>query len=135
MFGGPDLSHQGLRGSGVERARRLRIHSKTTVFAVVAAQVVAGVVLAGLFAYRGNSDAAYSVLIGTLSGALPNFYLALKMFSVAVDAPADRLLRAIYLGETPKIVFAGSMLAVAMVVLKVNVPYLLVGYLATVMVQ
>ncbi len=119
----------------MERARRLRIHSKTTVYAVVAAQIVAGVVLAGIFAHGGNSDAAYAVLTGTLSGALPNFYLALKMFSVPVDTPADRLLRVVYVGETLKIVFTVSMLALAMVVLNVNVPYLLVGYLATVMVQ
>ena len=39
------------------------------------------------------------------------------------------------MGETLKIVFAGSMLAAAMVVLDVSVPYLLVGYLATVVVQ
>lgn len=119
----------------MERARRLRIHSRTTVFAVVAAQIVAGVALAGIFEFGGNRQAAYSVLTGTLSGALPNFYLAQKMFSVAVDTPADRMLRAVYLGETLKIVFAGSMLAVAMVVLDVSVPYLLVGYLATVAVQ
>lgn len=119
----------------MERAHRLRIHSRTTVFAIVAAQLVAGVVLAALIAYGGESKAAYSALTGALSGVLPNFYLALKMFSVPVDTPPDRLLRAIYVGEALKIVFAGSMLAVAMVVLDVSVPYLLVGFLATVVVQ
>ena len=123
----------------MERAHRLRIHAKTTVFAVVAAQLVAGVALAAAIAYwgalGGGAKAAYSALTGTLAGVLPNFYLALKMFSVPADTPPDRLLRAIYVGETLKIVFAGSMLAAAMVVLDVSVPYLLVGYLATVVVQ
>ena len=103
--------------------------------AVVAAQIVAGFALAGMFASGGDSRAAYSVLAGTVSGALPNYYLALKMFSVAVDAPAEQLLRVAYVGETLKIVFACAMLAVAMVTLDVSVPYLLVGYLATVVVQ
>lgn len=102
---------------------------------VVAAQIVSGAALAGVFAVGGDSKAAYSALTGTLSGALPSFYLALKMFSVATDAPPDRLLRVIYAGEALKIVFAASLLAVAIAVLDVSVPYLLAGYGATVVVQ
>lgn len=119
----------------MERGQRARIHARTTVFAVVAAQVVTGVALCGVFAVGGDSRAAYSVLTGTLCGALPNFYLALKMFSIAHGAPPDRLLRAIYIGETLKIVFAVSMLAVTVVYLDVSVPFVIGGYLVTVMVQ
>ena len=122
-------------GSGVERAGRLRIHARTTVFAIVAAQIVSGLALVGVFAAGGDSTAAYSALTGTLCGAMPNFFLALKMFSVAADTPPDRLLRVIYVGETLKIVFAASMLAVAMLVLDISVAYLLVGYAGTVLVQ
>lgn len=119
----------------MDRGQRVRIHARTTVFGVVAAQVVTGVALCGVFAAGGDSRAAYSVLTGTLCGTLPNFYLALKMFSLAHDAPPDRLLRAIYVGETLKIVFAASMLAVTAVFLDVSVPYVIGGYLVTVMVQ
>jgi len=120
---------------GVARGRRLRIHARVTVFAIVAAQIVSGLVLAGLFAAGGDRQAAYSALTGTLCGATPNFFFALKMFSVAADSPPDRLLRVIYAGETIKIVFAASMLAASMVLLDINVIYLLVGYVGTVMVQ
>ena len=119
----------------MECGQQARIHARTTVFAVVAAQVVTGVALCGVFAAGGDSRAAYSVLTGTLCGVLPNFYLALKMFSIAHGAPPDRLLRAIYLGETLKIVFAASMLAVTVVYLDVSVPFVIGGYLVTVMVQ
>ena len=122
-------------GSSVGGSRRLRIHARTTVFAVVAAQVVTGAAFAGALAAGGNTSAAYSVLIGTLSGALPSFYLALKMFSVAEDAPPERLLRAVYVGETLKIAFAVSILAVAIAYLDVSLPYMLGGYLGTVVVQ
>ena len=117
------------------RGRRLRIHARTTVFGVVAAQIVTGAALSGVLAAGGDSIAAYSALTGTLSGALPSFYLALKMFSLDEDASPDRLLRAVYVGETLKIVFAASMLAVAISFLDVSVPYVLGGYLGTVIVQ
>ncbi len=105
------------------------------MFAVVAAQIVTGVALAGALAAGGNSLAAYSALTGTLAGALPSFYLALKMFSLAADASPNRMLRAIYVGETLKIVFAASLLAVAMAFMNVSVPYVVGGYLCTVVVQ
>jgi F0F1-type ATP synthase assembly protein I len=97
----------------VELRRRLRIHAKTTVYAVVFTQIVAGIGLYAVLALDGHSKAAYSLITGTLCGALPNFYLALKMFSVSIDAPAEQLLRAVYVGESLKIVFATAMLALA----------------------
>jgi F0F1-type ATP synthase assembly protein I len=103
--------------------------------AVVAAQVVSGVVLCGAIAAGGDSRAAYSALTGTLSGVAPNFFLALKMFSLPADASPERQLRAVYSGEVVKIAFAASMLAAAMVRLDVSVGYLLGGYLGTVVVQ
>jgi len=119
----------------MDRGQRARIHARTTVFAVVAAQVVMGAALSAVFAVEGDSRAAYSVLTGTLCGALPNFYLALKMFSLAHGSPPERLLRAIYVGETLKIVFAASMLTVSVMYLDVSVPFVIGGYLVTVMVQ
>ncbi len=119
----------------MDRGQRIRIHARTTVFAVVAAQAVAGAALSGVLAAGGDTRAAYSALTGTLSGVLPNFYLALKMFGLAADEPANRLLRAVYVGETLKIVFAASLLAVAVSFLDVSAPWVIGGYLATVMVQ
>lgn len=126
---GERRGHPGMsqRGPGV-RAR-------TTVFVVVAAQIITGAAFCGALAAWGDSRAAYSALTGTLSGALPNFYFALKMFSLADDAAPNQLLRVIYVGETLKIVFAASMLAVAMSFLDVSVPYVLGGFLGTVGVQ
>ena len=119
----------------MELRQRLRIHAKTTVYAVVITQIVAGALLYAALLAGGDSKAAYSVLTGTLCGALPNFYLALKMFSVSVDAPAEQLLRAAYVGASLKIAFATAMLAVAISMMDVSVPYLIGGYLGTVVVQ
>ena len=98
------------RGSVMELRQRLRIHAKTTVYAVVLTQILAGIALSAMFALGGESRASYSVLTGTLCGALPNFYLALKMFSMGVDSSAQQMLRAIYIGESLKIVASLSRL-------------------------
>ena len=119
----------------MELRQRLRIHAKTTVYAVVLTQIVAGIALSVMFAAGGDSRASYSVLTGTLCGALPNFYLALKMFSIGVDSSAQQMLRAIYVGESLKIVLVAALLVVAIARLDVSVPYLLGGYLGTVVVQ
>ena len=105
------------------------------MYAVVITQIVAGVALSAGFAVGGDSRASYSVLTGTLCGALPNFYLALKMFSLSVDASANQMLRAIYMGESLKILFATALLGVSIAKLDVSVPYLLGGFLGTVVVQ
>ena len=119
----------------MELRQRLRIHAKTTVYAVVLTQILAGMALSAMFAVGGDSQASYSVLTGTLCGALPNFYLALKMFSMGVDSSAQQMLRAIYVGESLKIVLVAALLVVAIARLDVSVPYLLGGYLGTVVVQ
>ncbi|MFT5447550.1 MAG: ATP synthase protein I [Gammaproteobacteria bacterium] len=122
-------------GSVMELRQRLQIHAKTTVYAVVLTQIVAGIALSAMFAVGGDSRASYSVLTGTLCGALPNFYLALKMFSMSVDSSAQQMLRAIYVGESLKIVLVTALLVVAIARLDVSMPYLLGGYLGTVVVQ
>ncbi|MFT5175746.1 MAG: F0F1-type ATP synthase assembly protein I [Gammaproteobacteria bacterium] len=119
----------------IELRQRLRIHAKVTVYAVIFTQIVAGLVLSAGLVVGGDSGASYSVLTGTLCGALPNFYLAVKMFSLGTDASADQMLRTIYVGETLKIVLTVALLAVAISRLDVSVPYLFGGYLSTVVVQ
>ena len=119
----------------MELRERLRIHAKVTVNAVIFTQIVAGLILSVGLGAGGDSAASYSVLTGTLCGALPNFYFAIKMFSLGTDASADQMLRTIYVGEMLKIVLTVALLGVAIARLDVSVPYLLGGYVSTVVVQ
>ena len=64
-------------------SRMRPVHARVATAGVIAAQIVAGVVLAGFLAAGGNSNAAYSVLVGTLAGAVPNFFFALKLFGLS----------------------------------------------------
>lgn len=112
-----------------------RIQARVTIFGVVAAQLVTGVVLAGILAAGGSSKSAYSVLVGTLAGGLPSFFFALKLCSLGEEASPRAQVRAIYVGQTVKIAFASMILASAVVFLDVNLVYLVVGFLVTVLVN
>ena len=63
-----------------------RIHARVATFGIVAAQIVAGVALAAWLAAGGDSKAGYSALVGTLAGAMPNFFFALRLSHLAEDA-------------------------------------------------
>ena len=104
-------------------------------FAVVAAQLVTGAVVAGWLLVTGDGRASYSVLLGTLVGVLPSFYLAVKIFSVDVDGAPERMLRSIYSAEAVKLAFAVALFVTVILALDVSVPYVLVGYLTTVLVN
>ena len=110
------------------------VHARVATYGVVVAQFVAGSLLAALLAANGDSDAGYAVLAGTLAGAVPNFFFALRLANLARDVEPQERLRAIYIGEAIKIVFASTMLASAIVVLHLSVGYVLGGFLATVLV-
>ena len=116
-------------------SRLTRTHSRVTVFAVVAAQLFTGGVAAAWLAFTGDGKAGYSVLLGSLVGVVPGFYLALKIFGADADGDARRLLRRIHVAETVRIVFAVALFVTIILALDVSVPYVLVGYLITVLVN
>ena len=117
------------------RLRRAQAYSRVTVFAVVAAQLVTGSVGSGLLYASGEDRAAYSILLGTLVGVVPGFYLALKIFSVDVAGDARVMLRRIHVAEMVRICFAVALFVTVILTLDVSVPYVLVGYLVTVLVN
>ena len=112
-----------------------RIQARVATFGIVAAQIAAGVSLAAWLAVGGDSKAGYSALVGTLAGAMPNYFFALRLSLLAKDAEPREQLRAIYIGETIKIAFASMVLAAAIVFLDVSLAYLIAGFLVTVLVS
>ena len=117
------------------RLRRANAYSRVTAFAIVAAQIVTGCVLSAWLLMTDEGGAAYSVLLGTLVGALPGFCLAARIFNLDVDMDPERRLRAIYVAEAVKMTFAAALFVVVILALEVSVPYVLVGYLVTVLVN
>ncbi len=102
---------------------------------MVAAQLVTGIAVAVWFFATGDSGASYSVLLGTLVGVLPSFYLASKIFSIRANCDAQQMLRAIYAAEAVKLAFSIALFVTVILVLDVSVPYVLVGYLTTMLVN
>lgn len=117
------------------RLRRAHAYSRVAAFAIVAAQIVTGAALAAWLLGTGEGEKAYSVLLGTLVGALPGFYLAARIFNLDVAMDPEHRLRAIYVAEAVKMSFAVSLFVTVILTLEVSVPYVLVGYLATVLVN
>lgn len=113
----------------------MRAHSRVAAFVVVAAQLVTGAAVSVWLLVAGDDGASYSVLVGTLVGVLPGFYLAVKIFGVDVDGDPQRMLRAIYSAEAVKLAFAVALFVTVMLTMDVSVPYVLVGYLTTVLVN
>jgi ATP synthase protein I len=113
---------------------KARIYSRIVTFGIVAAQLVTGAALAGGLLILADARLAYSVLVGTLIGAVPNFYLARRIVSLGGDVQPGRMLRAFYVGETIKILSSVAMFVIAMMLLDVHVMYVFGGYLATLLV-
>lgn len=70
---------------------------------VLAGQVGSGVVLAALFWVGDGTVAGYSALLGSLTCAIPNAYLALRLAVPRRDPGAQALIRAAYTGELGKL--------------------------------
>ena len=111
------------------------MHSRVTAFAIVAAELLTGAAVSVLLLANGDSRAAYSVLLGAMVGVLPAFYLALKIFNADVDGDPQRLLRGIYSAEAVKVAFSVALFVTVILTLDVSVPYVLVGYMTTVLVN
>ena len=78
--------------------------SGSVMLKVLVGQVGIGVVLAALFWGIYGPVAGYSALLGSLTCAIPNAYLALRLAVPRQDPGAQALIRAAYIGELGKLV-------------------------------
>ena len=74
-----------------------------TILRVIMWQFLVGVVLAAVLWGVFGSVAGYSALLGSLTCAVPNAFLALRLMAPRRDAGAQALLRAAWIGEAGKL--------------------------------
>ena len=74
-----------------------------TILRVVMWQFLVGVVLAAAVLGVFGRVAGYSVLLGSLTCAVPNAFLALRLMAPRRDPGAQALLRAAWIGEAGKL--------------------------------
>ena len=74
-----------------------------TILRVVMWQFVVGVVLAAAVLGVFGRVAGYSALLGSLTCAVPNAFLALRLMAPRRDPGAQALLRAAWIGEAGKL--------------------------------
>ena len=78
--------------------------SANVMLRVLVIQVGLGVVLATVFWGVDGLVSGYSALLGSLTCAVPNAYLALRLAVPRREPGADALIRAAYIGELGKVV-------------------------------
>jgi len=74
-----------------------------TILRVVMWQFLVGVVLAAVLLGVFGRVAGYSALLGSLTCAVPNAFLALRLMAPRRDPGAQALLRAAWIGEAGKL--------------------------------
>ena len=74
-----------------------------TILRVVMWQFLVGVVLAAVLVGAFGRVAGYSALLGSLTCAVPNAFLALRLRAPRRDPGAQALLRAAWIGEAGKL--------------------------------
>ena len=105
-----------------------------SVFRVVAAQLIAVIIIAGLLATLFGRRAGYSALVGAIISVFPSFYLATRLFRVDVKASAEHKLRSIYVGEAIKVLLTAALFVIAIAILDVNMAIIGLVYVVSVLV-
>ena len=103
---------------------------QSTAYLIVAAQIVVTLLVAAVALLIAGSEAGYSSLVGGLTGFLPGYYLAGRVFRSRSQDPA-RIVRNLYTGEAVKLVMTAALFVVALLLLEVVPLYLFLAYLAT----
>ena len=88
------------------------------IAAVLAGQLVVGMVLAAVLWGLTGSVAGYSALLGSLTCVIPNAFLALRIVLARRDQGARSLLRAAYTGELGKLALTVLMFSIVFVTVR-----------------
>ena len=101
------------------------------IVTVLVGQLVVGVVLAALFWWLVGRVAGYSALLGSLTCAIPNAFLATRIVLARRDPGARALIRAAYTGELGKLALTVLMFGIVFVAVRPLAPgVLFAGFIA-----
>lgn len=107
---------------------------RRSIFRVVAAQLATALTVAALIAVIFGFRPGYSALVGVVIGVFPSYYVATRLFRVGPDAPAERILRSMFVAEVIKILMTAALFVIALLVLDVNVVAVALTWLSAVLV-
>ena len=110
----------------------LQARARQAVMSIIARQIwFVGSISLISWPIAGQS-ASYSVLVGGISGIIPNFYFADRIMRRRQWGEVRVLVRSIYVGEFLKVGFTIALLVLATHFLSTQFVSLMVGYAATV---
>ena len=123
------------RPAGATGSGALHNYSRRIALSVVAGQAAVALCLAAGVAIFFGIRPGYSALVGGGIGILPTYYLAIRMFRRPASMSAEKALRSIYLGEGIKVVFTVALFVIALRLLDVDLVFVGLGYVATIVVN
>ena len=88
------------------------------IVTVLVGQLAVGVVLAALLWWLNGRVAGYSALLGSLTCAIPNAFLAMRIVLAGRDPGARALIRAAYTGELGKLALTVLMFSIVFVAVR-----------------
>lgn len=97
-------------------------------YRVVLAQLGIALVAAAAGAAIWGATTGTAVLAGGMIGVITNLYVAARVFGRGAVRPAPQVLRRFFAAEAVKMALTVGLFALAIAVLKLNVPPLLGGY-------
>ena len=94
---------------------RPRLRNMRLAWAVFAAQIITGLLMAVVFGVKGGSEPAMAALFGAIVAAVPGLWMALWMLPRRRQTDASKMARSFYWGELGKLgLTAGLFLTAAL---------------------
>lgn len=112
--------------------RSIANHQSSIPYRITACQFVLTLAFAGIMRWWVGEHAGVSALLGGMSAVVPGWYFAQRMDRCGQDPTPERVLRTFYLAEVHKIAMTAACFAFALLVMKADMLFLLLGYLVTV---
>ena len=109
------------------------LSAKTTAIGILSAQLVLGIVTAGMFWFFLSFESAKSSIAGSMVAVFSSVHILRLVFQTAPQHP-KKIANTLYLMEALKFLITGALFGVAVILLKAMFFPLIIGYIVAVFV-
>ena len=110
-----------------------QINTKRTAIGILSAQLVLGLIAAGIFWFFLSFESAKSSIVGSMVAVFSSVHLLKLVFQTAPQTP-KKIANTLYIMEALKFLITGVLFGVAVILLKAMFFPLIIGYIVAVFV-
>ena len=110
-----------------------QINTKRTALGILSAQLVLGLITAGIFWFFLSFESAKSSIAGSMVAVFSSVHLLKLVFQTAPQTP-KKIANTLYIMEALKFLVTGALFGVAVILLKAMFFPLIIGYIVAVFV-